>query len=90
MSQKAPGAYKKGVRMHPTFWANYFKILQFCTRKSVYTPNSDPNMVIFLKIRTPLFKVPDIRTPFSKVCVRDLTLFLDLLDLFLLRRKNGE
>ena len=36
----------------PPFWANYFKIMQFLA----YTPNSDPKMVIFLKIRTPFQK----------------------------------
>ena len=39
----------RGMRSYPPFGAHYFKIMQFL----VYTPISDPKMVIFLKIRTP-------------------------------------
>ena len=42
----------RGMRSHPLFGHIICKIMQFLA----YIPNSDPKMVIFLKIRTPLFK----------------------------------
>ena len=54
----------RGMRSYPPFGAHYFKIMQFL----VYTPISDPKMVIFLKIRT----------PFSKDCVWAWVLWLDI------------
>ena len=58
------GPYAEWVRSYPPFGAHYFKIMQFV----VYTPISDPKMVIFLKIRT----------PFSKDCVWAWVLWLNI------------
>ena len=44
----------RGMRLHQPLGANYFKIMQFLYL--AYTLNSDPKMVILLKICTPLFK----------------------------------
>ena len=54
----------RGMRSYPPFGAHYFKTMQFL----VYTPISDPKMVIFLKIRT----------PFSKDCVWAWVLWLNI------------
>ena len=65
------GSYAEGVRE----WGggrrtNYFKIMQFFIRRSVYTPNSDPNLVIFLKIHTPpVWNTWHSHPRFQKVCI---------------------
>ena len=46
-----PGPYAEGVigvRSQPPSWANYFKIMQFFTRKCVNTPNFGLEIGIFL------------------------------------------
>ena len=44
----AVGGGGGGVQMYNPFWANYFKIMQFLTPNSLYTPNFCPQIGIFL------------------------------------------